>query len=178
MKIQLPRRGVIIIGIFISLLAELSPIAAAEGVAGAYGKASIPDLIEKASMYEGKQIEIEGEVIGDKLARSDGVWVAVLEDGTALGVLLSPNDASNIAALGSYARIGDRVRIQGIFHRACPDHGGDLDMHAEHVAKLADGHATPHAIVPARAFWGFALCLSGTTLAALWRLRERRRKTS
>jgi len=178
MKIQLPRRGVIIMVILISLLAELSPIAAAESVAGAYGKASIPDLIEKASMYEGKRIEIEGEVIGDKMARSDGVWVAVLADGAAIGVLLSPNDASSIALLGSYARIGDRVRIQGIFHRACPDHGGDLDVHAEHVSKLAEGHATPHAIVPARVSWGFALCLSGTTLAALWRLRERRRKTS
>lgn len=178
MKMRLPRRGVIIVLIFISLLADISPIAAAEGVAVSYGKASIPDLIEKASMYDGKRIEVEGEVIGDKLARSDGVWVAVLADGTALGVLLSPNDASSIAALGSYARIGDRVRIQGIFHRACPDHGGDLDVHADHVAKLADGHATPHAIVPARAFWGLALCLSGTALAASWRLRERRRKTS
>jgi len=177
MKPQLQRRGVIIMVIFISLLADLCPIAASEGVYGAYDKASIPDLIEKASMYEGRRIEIEGEVIGDKMARSDGVWVEVLADGAAIGVLLSPNDASGIAALGSYARIGDRVRIQGVFHRACPDHGGDLDVHAEHVAKLAEGHATPHAIVPARVSWGIALCLSGTTLAALWRLRERRRKT-
>ena len=178
MRIRQPRCGVIIIAIVISLLVDLSPIAAAEGFAGAYGKASIPDLVEKASMYDGKRVEVVGEVIGDKMARSDGVWMAVLSDGTALGVLFSQIDASGVAALGSYARIGDRVRIQGVFHRACPEHGGDLDLHAEHVAKLADGHAKPRAIAPVRVFWGFALCMSGTTLAALWRLRERRRKTS
>ena len=170
------RYGIAISIMFISLSAILSPAAAQEKVPGAYGRAAIPDLVEKASAYDGARIEVVGEVVGDKLARPDGVWLTVLAEGTALGVFVSAGDASGIAALGSYAYSGDKVRVQGVFHRACPDHGGDLDLHAETVTKLADGRATPHAFAPGRAFWAVALCLSGTTLAALWRLRERRRK--
>lgn len=176
MKAQRARYCIIISIMFISLSAIASPAAASEKASSPYGAAAIPDLVEKAAAYDGARIEVVGEVVGDKLARPNGVWLAVLDDGTAIGVFVSAGDASGIAALGSYASSGDRVRVQGVFHRACPDHGGDLDLHAEAVTKLSDGKATPHALMPARAFWAVALCLSGTTLAALWRLRERRRK--
>lgn len=178
MKRRQPRLGVIIIVMSISLLAAICPAAASEGAAGAYGHASIPDLIEKASTFEGKRIEVDGEVIGDKLRRADGVWVTLLADGAAIGVFLSTGDALNIATLGSYARVGDLIRVQGVFHRACAQHGGDLDLHAEKVTKLAGGRTTPHAVAPGRIFWSVALCLSGATLAALWRLRERRRRNA
>ncbi|MCE1197126.1 DNA-binding protein [bacterium] len=176
MKTQRLRYGIVISIMFIALSAIPSPAAASENVTGSYKMAAIPDLVEKASAYDGARIEVVGEVVGDKLARPDGVWLTVLAGGTAIGVFASAGDVSGISAFGSYASSGDRVRVQGVFHRACPDHGGDLDLHAETVTKLADGRAAPHAFAPARVFWAVALCLSGTTLAALWRLRERRRK--
>lgn len=176
MKIRQSRPGFIASAALVAVLAILSPIAASGAEPAAYSRVAVPDLIEKASAYDGKRIEVVGEAIGDKLARPDGVWLTVLADGTALGVFITAGDAASIAALGSYAASGDRVRLQGVFHRACPEHGGDLDLHADRVAKLADGRLTPHAIIPAKVFWAAALCLSGAALAALWRLRERRRK--
>jgi hypothetical protein len=176
MRIRTPRPGIIASVMLISLLAIPSRIGASDSLSGACVSVAIPDLIDNASAYDGKRIEIVGEAIGDKLARSNGVWVAVLADGTALGVFISASDASSIAMVGSYAHTGDRLLIRGTFHRACPEHGGDLDLHADAVVKLAEGRATPHSIMPGRAFWAVALCLSGAALSALWRLNERRRK--
>lgn len=161
---------------FASLFTVLVPAAASGKTTDIAIAAVIPDLIEKASFYDGKRIAVEGEVIGEKLARPDGVWITILENGTALGVFVSADDASRVTMFGSYGHSGDRVSVKGVFHRACLDHGGDLDLHADTIVKLAEGKAATHAVVPVRAFWAIALCLSGATLFVLWRFRERRRK--
>lgn len=111
MKIRQSRPGFIASAALVAVLAILSPIAASGAEPAAYSRVAVPDLIEKASAYDGKRIEVVGEAIGDKLTRPDGVWLTVLADGTALGVFVTAGDAASIAALGSYAASGDRVRL-------------------------------------------------------------------
>ena len=122
MSRRLQRRGVIIIAIFISLLADLSPIAASEGVAGAYGKASIPDLIEKASMYDGVRIEIVGEVIGDKLRYYPTVTREPFRNQGRLPDLLSSGKLCDDIGLPHLDPLNDRVLICGspaMLHDLC-----------------------------------------------------------
>ena len=47
--------------------------------------------------------------------------------------------AKEIYFTGSYKTQGDKVEVAGIFHRACLEHGGDLDIHAQSLRKLENG---------------------------------------
>ncbi|MDI6605534.1 MAG: hypothetical protein QME65_00070, partial [Candidatus Omnitrophota bacterium] len=44
---------------------------------------------------------------------------------------------------GNYRSSGDIIEVSGVFHRACPEHGGDLDIHALQVQKIAAGRHNP-----------------------------------
>jgi len=47
--------------------------------------------------------------------------------------------AKEINFAGNYKTRGDRVEVTGEFHRACLEHGGDLDIHAKTLRKLGNG---------------------------------------
>jgi hypothetical protein len=48
--------------------------------------------------------------------------------------------ASRIALFGDYTRHGDVVEVTGIFHAACPLHGGDMDIHADSLRIMRGGY--------------------------------------
>jgi hypothetical protein len=50
----------------------------------------------------------------------------------------------DIAYTGAYKSKGDWLEITGVFHRACPEHGGDLDIHAQGIRKINNGCAITH----------------------------------
>jgi hypothetical protein len=89
------------------------------------------DLINNAKQYDGKVVVYEGEVIGDIMRRGDYAWINVLQGPSAIGIWVEGSLLKDIAFTGSYKSIGDGVEIIGVFHRACPEHGGDLDIHAQ-----------------------------------------------
>jgi hypothetical protein len=47
--------------------------------------------------------------------------------------------AKEIKFTGNYKFRGDLLEIAGVFHRACPEHGGDLDIHAQSVRCIENG---------------------------------------
>ena len=97
-------------------------------------KVSIYDLIENAKEYDGKEVVLEGEVIGDILDRGEYVWVNISDgNNSAIGIYMSKELSSVIQTTGNYKTSGDRIRVVGTFQRACKDHGGDLDIHASSV---------------------------------------------
>jgi hypothetical protein len=63
----------------------------------------------------------------------------IQDGGNALGVWISAGLIKEINFTGDYKSRGDNLEITGIFHRACPEHGGDLDIHAQSVRKLSGG---------------------------------------
>ncbi len=103
-------------------------------------KVSIYDLIENAKEYDGKEVVLEGEVIGDILDRGEYVWVNISDgNNSAIGIYMSKELSSVIQTTGNYKTSGDRIRVVGTFQRACKDHGGDLDIHASSVELVSQG---------------------------------------
>ncbi len=108
------------------------------------------ELIENAQRYDGRQVIYEGEVIGEIMRRSDGVWVNVKDGEYSIGVWMSPELADLIHYRGSYKMQGDILRISGIFNRACSQHGGDLDIHAISLRKIKSGWQRQERVILAK----------------------------
>jgi len=100
---------------------------------------SSTELINSAKQYEGKLIVYEGEVIGDIMKRGDYSWMNINDGQNAIGVWINNSLVKDIVYTGSYKSIGDGVEVTGIFNRACPQHGGDLDIHAQAIRKTSEG---------------------------------------
>ena len=100
------------------------------------------ELIEHAADYDKTEILFKGEAIGDILWRGAHAWVN-LSDGnnSAVGVYMTAESANNITALGAYGQTGDILMVRGVFNRACAEHGGDMDIHAESVEYISRGAA-------------------------------------
>jgi len=100
---------------------------------------SSTELINNAKSYDGKMVVYKGEVIGDVMPRGKHAWVNINDGNNAIGVWVSRAVAKSIFYTGSYRAKGDVVEVSGIFHRSCPEHGGDLDIHAQVLRKVTSG---------------------------------------
>ncbi|MFA4991377.1 MAG: DNA-binding protein [Candidatus Omnitrophota bacterium] len=107
---------------------------------------SSDELIQRAGEYDGKEVLFQGEVIGDVMKRGEFCWVNVSDGKGALGIFSAAGLMDNIAAAGDYNYAGDVIEIKGVFHRACAEHGGDMDIHADSVIKIKDGYRFARAI--------------------------------
>jgi hypothetical protein len=101
---------------------------------------SSDELIRNAKEYDGKEVVFQGEVIGDIMKRGDFCWMNISDGKNTLGIFLKKSLVDNVASTGGYNHVGDIVEAKGIFHRACLEHGGDLDMHVSKIIKLKDGY--------------------------------------
>ena len=100
---------------------------------------TINDLIENAQTWDGKEVTITGEAIGEALERGEYTWVNISDGTNAIGLWLPAQDAANISCYGSYNKIGDTVQVTGFFYRACSEHGGDIDIHGSTLEILSKG---------------------------------------
>lgn len=100
---------------------------------------SSTELINDARQYDGKVVTYEGEVIGDIMKRGGYAWLNVSDGVNAIGIWIDSSSAKDITYTGSYKSRGDKVEIAGVFHRACIEHGGDLDIHAQAIHKVSSG---------------------------------------
>jgi hypothetical protein len=163
MKINL--RLVLIISLF-SILACSRAAVFAQGL-------SSSELIKNAKAYDNKLITYTGEVIGDVMLRGEFAWVNINDGDIALGVWMSASLAKEIEFVGNYKARGDSLEIAGIFHRACPEHGGDLDIHAQALRKLTNGRIVKQRVNPDKN--NLSLALFGALLL-IWILSLFRRK--
>ncbi len=99
------------------------------------------DLIDHAKDYDKQSVVYEGEVLGDILYRGDYAWLAVFDGSNTVGVYVTADQAKQISVVGGYGKHGDTIHVEGVFHRACVEHGGDLDIHANTVAVLHAGES-------------------------------------
>ncbi len=98
------------------------------------------ELIENAIKYDKQIVIYSGEVIGDIMKRGDGAWINVSDGNNAIGIWLPYSETKIIKYTGQYSYIGDTVKIEGIFNKACPEHGGDLDIHFKKIEVLKEGY--------------------------------------
>ena len=127
------------------------------------GSLSSAELINNAKQYDGKIVSYEGEAIGDIMKRGNFAWVNVNDGANAIGIWIDNTLLEDINYTGSYKSAGDRVEVTGIFHRVCPEHGGDLDIHGQALRKIKEGGFIPEKLDPLKRNYVFislgALCL-------------------
>ena len=121
--------------LIIALLLLLVPTAALAEDAGANSN----ELIDHAKDYDQATVVYEGEVVGDVLKRGDFAWLNVFDGSNTIGVYVTAEQAKQISFAGGYGAKGDTIRVEGVFHRACAEHGGDLDIHASSVVRISAG---------------------------------------
>ena len=100
---------------------------------------SSTELINNAKLYDGTTVAYEGEVIGDIMARGRYAWVNLNDGQNAIGIWMPEALTRDIRVTGSYKSQGDWIEVTGIFHRACLEHGGDLDIHAQEMHLIQGG---------------------------------------
>ncbi len=137
---------------------------------------SSTDLIEKAKELDGQEIVFTGEVIGDIMDRGDHTWINVSDGSNAIGVWAENKLMSGITVAGMYEVHGDEVKISGVFHRACPEHGGDLDIHATQIELMEKGYAAADSTEPWKLPAAAVLATAAVILFAYMILRRRRLK--
>jgi hypothetical protein len=141
-----------------------------------FGQESSAGLIAKARELDGREVEFVGEAIGEPMRRGDHVWLNLLDSGGALGIWANRADLPAIRYFGSSAARGDTLRVRGIFHRSCPEHGGDLDIHAAALEVVAPGELKRETLHVGRMALAAGLLLSAAAAFFLWRARQKGRE--
>jgi hypothetical protein len=131
------------------------------------------DLINNAKEYDAKIVVYAGEVIGDIMQRGDFAWINVNDGQNALGIWANNSLVKDIVYTGSYKSTGDTVEVTGVFHRACPEHGGDLDIHAQAIRKTTPGRSVQRKLNPGKR--NLVIVLLGV-LSLIWILSLFKRK--
>jgi hypothetical protein len=98
------------------------------------------EMIDYAYELDGSPVMYRGEVIGDILYRGENAWIEVSDGINAIGCFVASEEAHAITHVGRYGEHGDIVEVIGVFHRACSEHGGDLDLHAASVEIVELGY--------------------------------------
>ncbi len=144
--------------------------------ANAQKSVSSTELIEKAAYYNNKTVEYQGEVVGDVMVRGDSCWVNLNDGANAIGIWADTNLLKGIIKYkGDYNNKGDILLISGIFHRACPQHGGDLDIHLSNAAKIKEGSVIKHPVSPVKIKNALGLFFVAMGLSILYNIRRNRK---
>lgn len=132
------------------------------------------DLVERSAELDGQWVAFQGEALGDLMVRGDTAWLNVGGGNFAIGVLMPAVQGARVKTLGSYRFYGDVVRVVGIFHRADPAQGGDLDIVASSLEVVTPGRPRPEPPVGSRVYLAVGLALLALALFRAARLVRRR----
>jgi len=102
---------------------------------------SSSELIENAKELNGAIVSYKGEAVTAIMRRGAHSWISVNDGPNAIGVWAKNDLAEKIIFIGDYKYKGDAVEIEGIFNRACSEHGGELDIHAGKITVLERGYS-------------------------------------
>ncbi|MCM8783126.1 MAG: OB-fold putative lipoprotein [Candidatus Omnitrophica bacterium] len=97
------------------------------------------ELISKTEDYNGKRIVFQGELVGERMCRRGGCWINVNDGFSAIGVWIPASLEFIPNYTGGYKSKGDWVQVEGVFHSACVQHLGEIDIHAEKIILIKEG---------------------------------------
>lgn len=117
-------------------------------------------------------VSFSGEVVGDIMNAGEGYkWLNLRGSSNAvLSVYATDDQVSLIQYMGDYHDTGTTLRIAGTYHIACPEHEGELDVHATSAEVVDSGGPVTRMVSPAKFGLATGLCaLAVMVLAAfLW----------
>lgn len=132
------------------------------------------DLVDRAADYDGQWVQFQGEALGDLMVRGDHAWLNLGGGAYAIGVILPAAEAREVKTLGDYRHTGDTVRVTGLFHRADPNQGGDLDIVAVGLEVVRPGRPRPDPRPGDRVYLAAGLSLLALALFVAAQLVQRR----
>ena len=116
---------------------------------------TVTELLEDWEEYDGREVILRGEAVGDVMARGEYAWITVNDDtysrqalheegaldgqNRGIGVWLPTGEAEKIGRLGRYGSVGDFVEVRGIFRADDEQHGGDFDIKGQSLTILEEG---------------------------------------
>lgn len=166
MRIRRRQHERLLFGLFILLLASCTLCNRARGEsAGEPLVVSSSLLLNNTFGYDGMEVVYFGEAVGDVMKRGDYGWVNVYDGTYAVGVYAPSHLLEELRVLGDYSHKGDMIEVTGVFHRACREHGGDMDIHAREVRLIANGYSLEHPISMSKL--SFTLMLLGVNILLL-----------
>lgn len=128
-------------------------------------------LIEQAKFYDGKLVTYRGEAVTAVMKRGDHGWVNVNDGDNAIGVWAKRSALDQIKLVGDYKGKGDILEVAGIFNRACQEHGGDLDIHADTIAVIRSGYSVHEVIDGKKIRLALALLLATILVVVVFKKR-------
>lgn len=136
----------------------------------------VATMVQGDPSLDGQEVRFSGEAIGESLRADKGArWVNVFDGGAAIGVVVVPDMLEGIDGFGEWSRRGTRVEVTGILNIACPQHGGDLDVHASELRVLAPSEPIERPVRLEKALVAGAAL--GVALVLAVRVRLLRRRT-
>lgn len=140
-----------------------------------YREMEIADLLVSTSRFEGRGVQITGEVIGVPRKADEGhKWINLKRGGKMIGVYVTDEQAAVATAYGMYGQVGDTLTVRGNFNVACASHAGEMEVHAVDVTLEQPGRAVEHSLDRDLLVAGAALAVLGVLLSLLRRWVYRR----
>jgi hypothetical protein len=182
-------RSIAAVALVALVAVALSPAAGIGAPARAEDTVPITSLIENMQKYDDHVVTIQGEAIGDFMVRGVNAWITVNDDAyskssieeggelvgmsnAGIGVWVPEQTGRKIGIFGGWKNKGAIVRLTGVFHRACSEHGGDTDIHADSLEVVAPGRPFSKPFKWAELIAIIILC---GAIAVLWNVRRGRR---
>ena len=129
------------------------------------------ELIDGANALNGSTVIYKGEVITAIMDRGEHSWINLNDGYNAIGVWCRSDSLKDVRFVGDYKNEGDVLEITGVFHRACPEHGGELDIHADSVRTETTGFSFEERFSVRRV--NVAIVFFILTLLAIFMLRKK-----
>jgi hypothetical protein len=107
---------------------------------------SIKQIINDPKRYDGQEVTIQGEVVGDIMERKNGIWVNVDDGSESIGIWVTKDIMVKTPYIGNYKTKGNIYKIEGVFHNTCALHGGETDIHATELKSIREGYLLKHPI--------------------------------
>lgn len=139
-------------------------------------KMSVPNIITIDRELDGATVQFMGEAIGEDLrADSEHRWINILEQGVAIGVLVTNAQAEQITTYGDHGNLGAIVEVIGPVHIAWDERGGEFGVAATEFRIVAPGKTIERPVAPWKAIVAvIALLLALAEILLFRHIRERR----
>lgn len=164
-------RSNLVVKQIVILLAVLSALSARQACWAENRSCSSQELIGSARILDGGVVTYKGQIITAIMKRGAYSWANLNDGYNAIGVWCNTPSLDGVSALGGYKCKGDILEVTGKFHRACLEHGGELDIHADSVKIVSRGFAIREHVSNARINIGAAFFI--LTLLAIFAFRKR-----
>ena len=132
-------------------------------------------LVSTNRALNDSEVSFTGEAVGGVVNAGEGYkWANISGTSNAvISVYLSDDFAKLIQNVGDYHTTGTTLKITGTYHIACPEHEGELDVHASAAEVTDNGGPVTHMVVPGRLEAALALCAVAALFLMLYLLARR-----